>query len=67
MAHEVRGSAVLAPRLDDDRRVLRHPDGVALEVDPVTHRCSHFVLRSLLPPPSLALLDGDRKIPVRER
>jgi hypothetical protein len=41
VANEVRRSAVLAAGLDNDRRVLMHPDHFALEVDPVTYRCSH--------------------------
>lgn len=41
VANEVRRTAVLAAGLDNNRRVLVHSDHFALEVDPVTYRCSH--------------------------
>lgn len=47
VANEVRRSAVLAACLDNDRRVLMHPDHFALEVESVTYRCSHPLLQSL--------------------
>jgi hypothetical protein len=41
VANEVWRTAVLAAGLDNNRRVLMHPDHFALEVQPVTYRCSH--------------------------
>jgi hypothetical protein len=41
VANEVRRSAILAADLDNDRRVLMHPDHLAREVEAVTYRCSH--------------------------
>jgi hypothetical protein len=41
VANEVRRGAVLAAGLDNDRRVLMHPDHFALEVESVANRCSH--------------------------
>ena len=48
VANEVRRSSVLAACLDNDRRVLMHSDHFALEVEPVTYRCSHPLLQSLV-------------------
>ena len=46
VANEVRRSAVLTAGLDNNRRVLMHPDHFALEVEPVTYRRSHPLLQS---------------------
>ena len=48
VANEVRRSTVLAACLDNDCRVLMHSDHFALEVEPVTYRCSHPLLQSLV-------------------
>lgn len=48
VANKVRRSAVLAAGLDYDRCVLMDLDGLALEVEAVTYRCSHLLLRCLI-------------------
>ena len=61
VAHEVRRTAVLAARLNNDSRVLLPPDHLALEVEPVTNRCSHPLLHSLLPLLSVVDMAAGRK------
>jgi hypothetical protein len=46
VANQIRRTAVLGAGLH--RRVLMHPDHLALEVEPVTYRCSHPLLQSLV-------------------
>jgi hypothetical protein len=41
--------------------VLLHPDHLALKMEPVTNRCLHPLLHSLLPLPSVVGIAVDRK------